>query len=37
MRLKYLRDGVQDYAYIQILKSCGKPALALDESQLVGD
>jgi hypothetical protein len=24
MRLKYLRDGVQDYEYIQLLKNCGQ-------------
>ena len=36
MRLKYLRDGVQDYDYVQILKNCGKPGLALEGSRLVG-
>jgi len=24
MRLKYLRDGVQDYEYLQLLKNCGQ-------------
>lgn len=36
MRLKYLRDGVQDYGYIQILKNCGQEAWALEESRKVG-
>jgi hypothetical protein len=36
MRLKYLRDGVQDYEYIQILKNCGQGAWALDKSRKVG-
>ncbi len=29
MRLKYLRDGVEDYEYIQLLKNCGQEAWAL--------
>ncbi len=30
MRLKYLRDGVQDYEYIELLKKCGqKPSQAI--------
>jgi hypothetical protein len=33
MRLKYLRDGVQDYGYIQILKNCGLGAWALEHSR----
>lgn len=36
MRLKYLRDGVQDYGYIQILKNCGQAEWALQESRRVG-
>ncbi|MGB8481469.1 MAG: DUF4091 domain-containing protein [Acidobacteriaceae bacterium] len=36
MRLKYLRDGVQDYGYIQILKNCGHAEWALRESRRVG-
>ena len=36
MRLKYLRDGVQDYGYIQILKNCGQGEWALHESRKVG-
>ena len=36
MRLKYLRDGVQDYGYIQILKNCGHAEWALQQSRRVG-
>jgi hypothetical protein len=36
MRLKYLRDGVQDYEYIQILKDCGQDQWALHEARLIG-
>jgi len=36
MRLKYLRDGVQDYGYIEILKNCGEAAWALGESRKAG-
>lgn len=36
MRLKYLRDGVQDYGYIQILKNCGHAEWALQQSRKVG-
>jgi hypothetical protein len=36
MRLKYLRDGVQDYAYIQILRNCGQSEWALQETRKVG-
>ncbi len=36
MRLKYLRDGVQDYEYVQLLKNCGQAAFALDESRKIG-
>ncbi len=35
MRLKYLRDGVQDFEYIQLLKNCGQGASALKESKSV--
>ena len=35
MRLKYLRDGVQDYGYIQILKDCGLEKWALEETRKV--
>lgn len=35
MRLKYLRDGVQDFEYIQLLKNCGQSASALKESRSV--
>jgi hypothetical protein len=35
MRLKYLRDGVQDYGYIQILKDCGLEKWALEENRKV--
>jgi hypothetical protein len=36
MRLKYLRDGVEDYEYLQLLKNCGQAAFALAEAQRVG-
>jgi hypothetical protein len=36
MRLKWLRDGVEDYDYIQILKNLGKSDLALQISRSVG-
>ncbi len=36
MRMKYLRDGVQDYGYIQVLKNCGHGEWALNESRKVG-
>ena len=36
MRLKYLRDGVQDYEYIQLLKNCGQAAFALAKAEEVG-
>ena len=35
MRLKYLRDGVEDYEYVQLLKNCGQSAFALSEAQKV--
>jgi hypothetical protein len=36
MRLKYLRDGVEDYEYVQLLKNCGQSAFALAEAQKAG-
>lgn len=36
MRLKWLRDGVEDYDYIQILKNLGKADLALQIVRSVG-
>jgi hypothetical protein len=36
MRLKWLRDGVQDYEYIQTLKNLGKADLALQIARSVG-
>jgi hypothetical protein len=36
MRLKYLRDGVEDYEYVQLLKNCGQTAFALTETKKVG-
>jgi hypothetical protein len=36
MRLKWLRDGVEDYDYIQILKNLGKADLALEIAHSVG-
>ena len=36
MRLKWLRDGVEDYDYIQILKNLGKADLALQIARSVG-
>ncbi len=36
MRLKYLRDGVEDYEYVQLLKNCGHAEFALAEAQKVG-
>lgn len=36
MRLKWLRDGVEDYEYTQILKSLGKTDLALQIARSVG-
>jgi hypothetical protein len=36
MRLKYIRDGVEDYEYVQLLKNCGQEAFALDEARKVG-
>jgi hypothetical protein len=35
MRLKWLRDGVQDYEYFQILKGVGQGAFALQVGQTV--
>ena len=36
MRLKWLRDGVEDYDYIQILKDLGKSDLAMSIARSVG-
>jgi hypothetical protein len=36
MRLKYLRDGVEDYEYVQLLKNCGQAEFALAEAKKVG-
>lgn len=36
MRLKYLRDGVEDYEYLQLLKNCGQSTFALSKAQKVG-
>ena len=36
MRLKWLRDGVEDYEYIQILKNLGKEDVALKIARSVG-
>lgn len=36
MQLKWLRDGVEDYDYIQILKNLGKADLALQIARSVG-
>jgi hypothetical protein len=36
MRLKWLRDGVEDYDYVQILKDLGKGDLAMQISRSVG-
>ena len=36
MRLKWLRDGVEDYDYVQILKDLGKADLAMEITRSVG-
>jgi hypothetical protein len=36
MRLKWLRDGVDDYDYIELLKKAGKPELAMELSRSIG-
>ncbi|MGA7236027.1 MAG: glycoside hydrolase domain-containing protein [Bryobacteraceae bacterium] len=36
MRLKWLRDGVEDYDYVQILKDLGKGDMAMEISRSVG-
>ena len=36
MRLKWIRDGVNDYEYIEILKSLGRGAWALQQARTVG-
>ena len=35
MRLKWIREGIEDYEYIQILKSLGREAIAMDIVQSV--
>src|SRR5205823_5265599 len=36
MRLKWLRDGVEDYDYVEILKNLGNPGMALQIARGVG-
>jgi hypothetical protein len=36
MRLKYLRDGVEDYEYVELLKHCGQTSFALSEARKIG-
>jgi hypothetical protein len=36
MRLKWLRDGVEDYDYIQILKNLGREDVAMQIARSVG-
>jgi hypothetical protein len=36
MRMKYLRDGVQDYEYVQLLRNCGQTSFALSVANSVG-
>jgi hypothetical protein len=36
MRLKWIRDGVDDYDYVDMLKAAGQTALAMDISSSVG-
>jgi hypothetical protein len=36
MRLKWLRDGVEDYDYVETLKEHGKPDLAMEIARSVG-
>jgi hypothetical protein len=36
MRLKWLRDGVEDYDYVQLLKNLGKEDVAMEISRSVG-
>lgn len=36
MRLKWLRDGVEDYDYLQILKELGKGDMAMEIARAVG-
>lgn len=36
MRLKWLRDGVEDYEYVQMLKNAGQAASALQSAASVG-
>jgi hypothetical protein len=36
MRLKWLREGIEDYEYVEILKSLGRASFALNEARQVG-
>ncbi len=36
MRLKWLRDGIEDYEYVQMLKDLGNPDLAMQIARAVG-
>jgi hypothetical protein len=36
MRMKWLRDGVEDYDYVQVLKGLGKEDIAMQVSRSVG-
>jgi len=36
MRLKWLREGIEDYEYVEILKSLGREEFALDIAKQVG-
>ncbi len=36
MRLKWLRDGVEDYEYVEVLKKKGRGSWAIDVSKTVG-
>ena len=36
MRLKWLRDGVEDYDYLQILKELGKGDMAMQIARSIG-
>ncbi len=36
LRLKWIRDGVEDYDYVQLLKNAGNPTLAMQIARSVG-
>jgi len=36
MRLKYIREGIEDYEYVQLAAQCGRGAEALDIARSVG-